>query len=377
MSHSLIEPQGRSLPEAHSYTLQEIRRQPALWPSTVARVRATSDRLNFSSLLQGARVVLTGAGTSFYAASAIAAAWHGAVAIPTTDLLIDAERYLHGVGVLIFLTRSGNSPESGALAELVRASRPAILQIAIVCDSKGALSHSPIDAVIDLDSRTNGRSFVPTIAFSNLVLAGLALAQPEAICAVVDDLSSKGSSLLPVMDDTCQRVAARTRERMVVLSSSPLLGWAADAGLMVLEMTDCRFQVITDTFLGLRHGLMSFVKPETLVLCLLSNDPVRRLYELDLIDELRAREVGYLVGIANPSDAKDLFDDVIPAVAPLIEDALRTPWEMMGPQLLSYYLNQHLGLNPDDPCAVAGGDPDVQRFRVHEAIAGRTRGRRL
>jgi tagatose-6-phosphate ketose/aldose isomerase len=296
------------------------------------------------------------------------------VAISTTDLLIDAERSLNGVGVLIFLTRSGNSPESTALAELVRASRPAILQIGIVCDAKGALSHAPIDGVIDLDSRTNGRSFVPTIAFSNLVLAGLALAQPDAIHSAVDELSSRGASLLPAIDDVCQRVAARTRERMVVLSSSPLHGWAADAGLMVLEMTDCRFQVITDTFLGLRHGLMSFVKPETLVLCLLSNDPVRLLYERDLIDELRARNAGYLVGIADPSDANGLFDDVIPAIAPRSEDALRTPWEMLGPQLLSYYLSQHLGLNPDDPCSVAGGNPQVQRFRVHKANAGHTGG---
>jgi fructoselysine-6-P-deglycase FrlB-like protein len=36
---------------------------------------------------------------------------------PTTDLLIDAERYLVDVGGVIFLTRSGNSPETNALVE--------------------------------------------------------------------------------------------------------------------------------------------------------------------------------------------------------------------------------------------------------------------
>ena len=41
-----------------------------------------------------ARVLLTGAGSSAYAASAVASAWPRAVAIPTTDLLIDPERYL-------------------------------------------------------------------------------------------------------------------------------------------------------------------------------------------------------------------------------------------------------------------------------------------
>jgi tagatose-6-phosphate ketose/aldose isomerase len=227
------------------------------------------------------------------------------------------------------------------------------------------VGRSPIDGLIDLDPRTNGRSFVPTIAFSNLVLAGLTLAQPNPIRAAVDELSSRASALLPEMERVCQRVAARTRERIVVLSSSPLQGWAADAGLMALEMTDCNFQVIVDTYLGLRHGLMTFIKPETLVLCLLSSDPVRRLYERDLIHELRAKKSGYLVGIADPTDSEGLFDEVIPSIAPRIDDALRTPYEMIGPQLLSYYLSQHLKLNPDDPCSVAAGNPVVPQFRTH------------
>jgi tagatose-6-phosphate ketose/aldose isomerase len=365
MSQSLSGPPMGGLHAAQSYTLQEILRQPALWPTTVARVRAASDRLSLSELLRGARVVLTGAGTSFYAATAIATAWPRAVAVPTTDLLIDAERYLIDVGVVIFLTRSGNSPETAALVEHVRTLRPTILQIAIVCDLNGAVGRSPIDSLIDLDPRTNGHSFVPTTAFSNLVLAGLTLAQPNPVSAAVDELSSRASALLPEIERICQRVTARTSERIVVLSSSPLLGWAADAGLMALEMTNCNFQVVVDTYLGLRHGLMSFIKPETLVLCLLSSDPVRRLYERDLIHELRTRQCGYLVGIADPIDSEELFDEVIPSIAPRTDDALRTPYEMIGPQLLSYYLSQHLRLNPDDPCSVAVGNQVIQQFRIH------------
>jgi tagatose-6-phosphate ketose/aldose isomerase len=367
MSQSLSESSTGSFPATPSYTLQEILQQPDLWPNTVERVRAASDRLHLSELLQDARVVLTGAGTSFYAASAIAAAWPRSVAIPTTELLIDAERYLIDVGALIFLTRSGNSPETAALVEHVRARQPNILQLVIVCDSNGTVGRSPIDGLIDLDPLTNGRGFVPTIAFSNLVLAGLALAQPNSIGASVDELSARAFALLPEIDSVCRYAAARAGERIVVLSSSPLLGWAADAGLLALEMTDCRFQVLIDTFLGLRHGLMSFLKPGTLVLGLTSSDPVRRLYERDLLDELRAKKVGYLVGISDPTGSELLFDDVIPAVAPRMDDALRTPYEMIGPQLLSYYLGRHLRLNPDDPCSVAGGTQGGQQFRIHPA----------
>jgi tagatose-6-phosphate ketose/aldose isomerase len=93
----------------------------------------------------------------------------------------------------------------------------------------------------------------------------------------------------------------------VVLSSSPSLGWAREAGLKTLEMTAGRFPVVTETYLGLRHGPMSFVKSDTLVLCLFSSEPVRRFYEADLIHELRAKKIGYLAGIVDPAESEGVY----------------------------------------------------------------------
>ena len=336
------------------YTLPEILQQPLLWPVTLETVRAASQRMRLDEKLKGARVLLTGAGTSAYAASAVASAWTQASAVPTTDLLVDAERYLTGIDAVISLARSGNSPESAAVVEHVRALRPDIQQFAIVCDEDGALSRSSLDGLIVLDPRTNDQSLVMTSAFSNLVvagmvLAGLALGQEENVAAVVHESSARTDTLLPEIDDACRRAAARIRDRIVVLSSSPLLGWQREAGLKTLEMTAGRFPLVSETYLGLRHGPMSFVTPETLVLCLLSSDQVRRSYEADLIRELRAKRIGYLIGIAEPETSEDLFDQLIPAVAPNTDDALRTPFEILAPQLLGYYLSLRIGLNPDNP----------------------------
>jgi tagatose-6-phosphate ketose/aldose isomerase len=336
------------------YTLPEILQQPHLWPVTLEIVHAASQRMRLDEKLKGVRVLLTGAGTSAYAATAVAAAWTQASAVPTTDLLVDAEHYLTGIDVVISLARSGNSPESAAVVEHVRALRPDIQQFAIVCDEEGALSRTSLDGLIVLDPRTNDQSLVMTSAFSNLVVAGLVLAglaqgQPETVAAVVHKLSARTTALLPGTDNACQRVAGRIRDRIVVLSSSPLLGWQREAGLKTLEMTAGRFPLISETYLGLRHGPMSFVTPETLVLCLLSSDPVRRRYEADLVRELRAKKIGYLVGIAEPKPSEGLFDQLIPAVAPHIDDALRTPFEILGPQLLGYHLSLRIGLNPDNP----------------------------
>jgi tagatose-6-phosphate ketose/aldose isomerase len=132
-------------------------------------------------------------------------------------------------------------------------------------------------------------------------------------------------------------------------------------------MTAGRYSIVTETFLGLRHGPMSFVKSDTLVLSLLSSDPVRRSYEMDLIAELRAKKIGYLVGIAAPEEIEGIFDEVIPAIAPHEDDALRTPYEIVGAQLLGYHLSLNLGLNPDNPSPDGIINRVVQGFRIHSA----------
>ncbi|MFZ0960767.1 MAG: tagatose-6-phosphate ketose isomerase [Terriglobia bacterium] len=353
------------------HTLREIYQQPELWPTTLARVAAAAELLNLPARFKGAHILLTGAGTSAYAAAAIASAWPRAIAVPTTDLLVDAERYLLDVDVFISLARSGDSPESAAVVERIRALRPNILQLAITCNQESALAQSKLDGLIILDPRTNDRSLVMTSAFSNLVLAGLALAQPEAVASTVNPASERAKRLLPAIDEKCRRVAARVCDRIVVLSSSPLLGWSREAGLKALEMTDGHFAVMTETYLGLRHGPISFVKADTLVLCLLSSDPLRRLYEADLIRELRSKKLGYLVGIADPEMTDDLFDEIIPAVLPQAPDALRTPYEIIAPQLLGYHLSLCRGVNPDNPSPNGVMSRVVQGFKIHPAsLAG-------
>src|SRR5206468_4916562 len=106
----------RDIEAPGSITAAEIQQQPDLWPDTLQRVRA--HEAQGPSIPNGARVVITGAGTSAYAATAIEAAWPGARAIPTTDLLPDPE-YAGDADFLLSLARSGNSPESVGVVDLV------------------------------------------------------------------------------------------------------------------------------------------------------------------------------------------------------------------------------------------------------------------
>lgn len=349
------------------YTWREIVQQPRLWPTTVARVRSALQRINLPAHVLTGRVLLTGAGSSAYAAASVAVAWPRAIAVPTTDLLIDPERYLRGVDAVVSLARSGNSPESAAVVERVRALHPNIFQLAITCNDENLLAQSGLDGLIVLDPRTNDRSLVMTGSFSNLVVAGLALAQPGIAPPQAGVASERAQTLLPAIDQQCQRIAAGIRDRIVVLSSSPLLGWGREAGLKILEMTAGRFPVVTETYLGLRHGPMSFLRPDSLVLCLLSSDPVRRLYEIDLLDELRSKHLGYSVAITGLVDPDGPFDEVISAVLPEAPDDLRTPFEILIPQLLGYHLSLRIGLNPDNPSPDGVIHRVVQGVKIHSA----------
>lgn len=352
-----------------SQTWLEIQQQPELWPTTVARVRESIARLQLPTRLTDARVVLTGAGTSAYAATAVAAAWSRSTAVPSTDLLLATEHYMEEATVLVSLARSGNSPESMAVVERVHRLHPQVWHLAITCNPQGALAKSPLVNSIILDPRTNDQSLVMTSSFSNLLLAGLCLAKGDLMESVISDAATEAQRSLALINQKMRSLANSVEDRVLLLASSPLFGWAQEGALKVLEMTDGRFPVMAETYLGLRHGPMSFIRPSTRVICLLSSDPAARLYEKDLVRELRAKKLGYVVGICQEDcgdiKASQLFDELIPALLPQASDAFRTPFEILGPQLFGYHLSLRAGLNPDSPSPGGVINRVVQGIRIY------------
>src|ERR1700732_2465770 len=127
-------------------TLNEIRQQPELWPTTLSRVASS----NAHSIVQDRAAVICGAGTSAYAASAVAATWTNSLAIPTTDLLTFSKGELAHLapafasnGVLVSLARSGESPESVGVIARVKQMFPKVAHLAITCNQDGELARLP------------------------------------------------------------------------------------------------------------------------------------------------------------------------------------------------------------------------------------------
>ena len=113
---------------------------------------------------------------------------------------------------------------------------------------------------------------------------------------------------------------------------------------------------------------MTFVRPDTPIVCLLSNNLLRRRYEQDLVKELCAKNIGYLVGVGATQDESGFFEEVIPAVLPNGADELRTPFEIIGSQLLGYHMSLRTGLNPDNPSPDGIINRVVQGVKIHEGF---------
>jgi tagatose-6-phosphate ketose/aldose isomerase len=352
-----------------AHTWFEIQQQPVLWPTTAVRVREGIARLKLQARLKDARAVITGAGTSAYAAAVVAAAWPRSMAVPSTDLLLATERYMEDATVLVSLARSGNSPESMAVVERVHRFRPEVWHLAITCNSEGALATSLLLKPIILDPRTNDQSLVMTSSFSNLSLAGLCLAKGGFMDQVIVSAAGGAHTAFAPINERMRNLTNRVEDRVVLLGSPPLFGWAQEGALKVLEMTAGRFPVMAETYLGLRHGPMSFVRPNTAVICLLSNDRAVRLYEEDLVRELRKKKLGYLVGICHDGDIDQtngqLFDEVIPPLLPQAPDDVRAPFEILGVQLFGYHLSVRAGLDPDNPSPSGVINRVVQGLRIY------------
>ena len=353
-------------------TLSEIRQQPEVWSTTLERVAA----MRVSSIVGDRAAVICGAGTSAYAASSVAAVWTKAIAIPTTDLLTCSKQELAHIapefvanGVLVSMARSGESPESVAVIARIKQVFPGVLHLAITCNEHGQLARLPGIEALVLDPRTNDRSLVMTGSFSNLTLAGMAIARGDYLARHLPGILSNVKNAMPGLEEVAQRLAmdsvSRSATRLMVLTSAALVPFGREASLKILEMTGGRIVAINETFLGARHGPMSFLRPDSLVLCVLSSDAEKRRYEEDLIRELRQKKLGHLIIVGERTSVGELGDEFVPGMAQDLPDDLRAPFEIVFPQLLAYFLSLASHLDPDNPSPDGVITRVVQRFRLH------------
>lgn len=366
------------------HTLREILQQPATWLQTGKALLTQSGGL--LQTMAGVRtMVLTGSGSSEYAGECVRLPVQNSLSIPTQTiaggmLLTQGGKAIAPLrpGLMVSLSRSGDSPETvGAISSILE-TEPEIRHLVVTCNAQGqAATIYRGDArvkVILLDEQTNDRSLVMTSSFTNLTLAAAFLGMlktPDQYFALLQGLSRKAEELLYAHFDTLAGLARRGFDRVVFLASGPRLGAARESALKMLEMTAGKVWATSETYLGLRHGPMSAVHPDTLIVCFLSSLPLARAYECDLIRELNDKQLGMaklIFGEKIPSDLASDDDVVIDCddLAELGDDNMPVLDVIVG-QLLAFFRCLKEGLQPDSPSSDGVINRVVQEFKLHRA----------
>jgi tagatose-6-phosphate ketose/aldose isomerase len=372
--------------QGYYHTLGEILQQPLRWLETCSLMIESAPRLN--RVLEGVQnIVLTGSGSSQHAGECVRLALQKE--LKTTVEAIGGGTLLTYLGsalpsgrpgLVVSLARSGDSPESGGALAALLASEPGIRHLILTCNPQGSLagagqSDSRVNVVV-LDDRTNDRSLVMTSSFTNLALAARFLGlryKPETYRSICEQQSRICTALFANHFDALTRSATKGCERVVFLGSGPRWGAACESALKMLEMTGGRVATMSETFLGLRHGPMSFIDGNTLTVCFVSSERFVKAYEVDLISELNRKQLGFAKVIIGEEIPQNIIQDgdLVVELAGLsnLGDENSALLNVVAGQLLAFGRCREEGLSPDSPSHAGIINRVVEGFTVYPAPA--------
>jgi tagatose-6-phosphate ketose/aldose isomerase len=371
---------------------REIFQQPDTWRRTYEKLARLAPEVELFLQRAGVRnasserpsVFLIGAGTSDYVGKTLEALlrckWQCEVfVVPSTDLLTNVGDFVvPGKSyVWISFSRSGDSSEGVALLESILDRRPDIHHIIVCCNAAGRMVLSLGDRAnvcrITLDDEVNDKALAMTSSFSNMVVAGQCLSHLHelgAYWATLDAMISAGRRFLPSAAEVTEQLVAEGFSRICFLGTGSLKGVAVESGLKVLELTAGSVVTFTESFLGIRHGPLSAIDGETLVVGFVSSDARRRSYEMDLLEEIRDKKLGKTILVIVPDAGREDSNDraKIGVTLPLqiaVDDYYRPPVDVFVGQLLGLFASIKLGLKPDAPSPGGAISRVVSKVRIY------------
>jgi len=368
-------------------TLREILQQPQTWRQTYEQVKRFSKEIEdfLTRAGVGARrsvplnVLLVGAGTSDYIGKSVCALlqkeWFCNVqAVPSTDLLTNMEDHiLPDVDyVWISFSRSGDSSEGVAVLEAALAAYPRIKHLVVTCNEKGRMarlgSRNNLLSFV-LDDAVNDRGLAMTSSFSNMVIAAQALAHIRTLSAygaVVENLATSASRVLPAVTSVCERLVDEGFSRVCFLGTGPLKAAAIESGLKVVELTGGVVVALTESFLGLRHGPLSAIDRDTLVVGFLSTDERRRAFDLDLLQEICDKKLTEKCLIVTPTHGVAFSGNKLCLELPeAMSDLYLPPLFVLVGQVLALAASLREGLRPDEPSPHGAISRVVTHVTIH------------
>ncbi|MEX0779291.1 MAG: SIS domain-containing protein [Balneolales bacterium] len=390
-----------------TYTPKEIAQQPYLWRQTAATMADQTEGLK--SFLQKAglynmkecpNLILTGAGTSDYVGLSLVDLLRTTFKTncnnwPTTRITTNPDAFLtdNSNYVMLHFARSGNSPESIGVLEMALAHYPNVTHhIIITCNKDGQLAnladqHREKVYSIILDDATNDKGLAMTSSFSNMVVAGQALAHLDDINRfqdLIDRTAKAGEYLMHNYSNVIHDLASPSVTRAFYLGNNELFGAAAESALKVQELTAGQLIAKGEDTMAFRHGPVSAVDSNTLVCFLLSADKYTMRYELDVLYQFRNQfqKLGTQTAVIcaqtpekenNNGDGQDLTHYIAydPEGEFNIPNYYQANVHVLFGQLFGLFSSYRRGINVDDPSSHNNAlySRTVQGVKLYDRIA--------
>ena len=366
------------------HTPQEINQQPSTWRETfnlLNKIQPDVKRFleNCGLGSSSFTVSLLGAGTSDYIGRALAALlkkeWRCQVnVVPSTDMLTEMDNIVASAPdgtrhLWISFSRSGDSFEGVSVLQSALEKYPKIDHLIVTCNKNGKMATEICRGranafCITLDDKVNDRGLAMTSSFTNMVIVGQALANISDLDSyrpVVETLASVAENALPDIASLASVIAEQNYSRICFLGTGALHAVGDESALKVMELTAGHYSVMSESFLGLRHGPLSWLNQDSLVVGFLSNNTEKQKIEMGLLKELKnknaAKSILAVLPRENGTVSKYSDYQLVLNIPGNIHDTYCPPVNILFAQCLGLFASLRHGQQPDAPSS----DGKIQR----------------
>ena len=324
----------------HYATYREIKSQTEAWAQALELAKAVS----LPDAAQYEQVIFTGCGSTYYLSLAAAALYQEltgrvARAVPASELLLNPQIVVQDniSQLLVAISRSGTTTETVRAVEKFKAEKHG--NVVAISNYNEALSHlADVKIVID---KGQEESMAQTRSFASMFVAVsvfcVRMAGQDDLLEPMNKLPQAGDWLIDKYESFAKELGENLDfDRFYFLGSGIRYGLACEANLKMKEMTLTNSEPFH--FLEFRHGPMSMVNGNTVVVGMLSD--ANRFHEARVLAEMKM--LGAAVAVLGESDADIELESQIP-------ESVRGVLYLPVLQLMAFHRAVAKGLNPDRP----------------------------
>ena len=371
-------------------TAKEILQQPKLWKETLENFKKTKNNLEEYlkkiGLNEEFQVIFTGAGTSEYIGNILELFLKKNSnlefkSIGTTEILNNPSNYLkkNRKILLVSFARSGDSPESVGVVNLMNENIKDIYHLFITCNKEGALAkileENKKAFLLLMPEKSNDKSFAMTSSFSCMLLSGILAfsSNIEKKYEEIEKIIELASKELNRKYEKIKKLAEEDHKSIVILGSGILSGLGQELALKIMELSAGKVVAVNNTTLGFRHGPKSIINEKTIIFNLINESKYAKKYDEDLLEEMKLDEKAnkIVVYCINKNEKIEKNADELIFIEKndnnILDNQLASLFiYLVYGQMYAFFKSQYLGNTTDNPFPTGEVNRVVKKFKIYK-----------